>query len=32
MYIDFIENYKVKAKILRRKGGKEGEKIIVSCI
>lgn len=28
MYIDFIENYKVKAKILR----KEGERIIKSVV
>lgn len=32
MYIDFIEKYKVKAKVLRRKGGKEGERIIKSVV
>lgn len=36
MYIDFIANYKVKAKILRRKGGRErgreGERIIKSVV
>lgn len=32
MYVDFIENYKVKAKILRRKGGREGERIIKSIV